>query len=687
MAADAGSIKAGGAYVTLGARDAALQKALDRVEARLRKWGRTIAEIGAGMSALGTAITAPALAAVKMFAAAGSELNDMSTRTGMTVESLSALAYAAQQTGTDVGALEAGFHKLQRTLSTAALGNQQAAEAFGELGLSAEALIHLKPEQQLQIIAARIKQIRNPTAQAAAAMAIFGRSGAMLLPLIAELDTLTAQAQSLGLVMSTEDARAADALGDSIDTITAQFRAMGNAIGAALAPELMDLASWVMTNFAAAIKWVNANRPLVVQIVKIAAAVVAAGAAVSAIGVALMGASVVVGGFAAAISGVATVLGAILSPIGMVAAGLGYLAAWFFTSTDAGINAFNELADGARAALETIRADFGMAMDGMSDALAAGDIALAGQILWQFLKVEWIRGTNYIKGIWREWSGFIVEVWQEATYKIASVMTDMWAGLQSSWISVSAYFEDGWAGLVMGVKLAANAIGAVFQKVWTFIKGVFAAGIGGILDMIAAAADQVGMGDFARSVRGARDALSIDTGAEYARIDRESAARSDQIQQETGSATLARQQQRAKDQARIEADRQGRQQALTDQQDAEREARRKAREAAATGDQDALNAAVDELARLTVQAMNEKAAKGAGKPLAGRMPAFGDIAEGIAQTSGKIEAAGSFSATALKGMGIGSSIAGDQLKEAKKQTKELEKLNAKQVAFAGIEAD
>ena len=36
----------------------------------------------------------------------------------------------------------------------------------------------------------------------------------------------------------------------------------------------------------------------------------------------------------------------------------------------------------------------------LSDALAAGDIALAAKILWLSLKMEWKRGIHFLNGLW-----------------------------------------------------------------------------------------------------------------------------------------------------------------------------------------------------------------------------------------------------------------------------------------------
>ena len=53
------------------------------------------------------------------------------------------------------------------------------------LNLTVEDLNRLKPEKQFELIADRISKIPNPTARAAIAMQIFGKTGTSLLPMLA----------------------------------------------------------------------------------------------------------------------------------------------------------------------------------------------------------------------------------------------------------------------------------------------------------------------------------------------------------------------------------------------------------------------------------------------------------------------------------------------------------------------
>ena len=79
----------------------------------------------------------------------------------------------------------------------------------------AEDLKNLSPEQQFQTLANALAGVENASEKAALAQKVFGKAGTELLPLFAEgeagMAALREQAQSLGIVMSTEAAAGAAA--------------------------------------------------------------------------------------------------------------------------------------------------------------------------------------------------------------------------------------------------------------------------------------------------------------------------------------------------------------------------------------------------------------------------------------------------------------------------------------------
>ena len=171
-------------FVELFADDSQLVRGLKSAERRLKAFGAGVRSIGTQLLGVGAGIAAPLVATTNVFAQMGDQLGKMSARTGIGVEALSELGYAAEQSGADLGAFENGVRRMQRFVFEAAKGTQLAVETLSRLGLTLSDLNGLSPEQQFERIADRLSKIEDPTKRTALAMEVFGKSGTSLLPLM-----------------------------------------------------------------------------------------------------------------------------------------------------------------------------------------------------------------------------------------------------------------------------------------------------------------------------------------------------------------------------------------------------------------------------------------------------------------------------------------------------------------------
>ena len=280
--AKSNAIRAGRAFVELFADDTQLLRGLRAAEKKLRAFGASISRFGRQMVTIGSAMLTPLVAASKAFAAMGDSIGKMSKRTGFSAEALSELSFAAQQSGTDIGAFENGVRRMQRTITDAGQGLKSASDALGMLGLSYSQIARLSPEAQFKLIADRLSQIKNPTTRAAMAMQIFGRSGTAMLPMLdqgaAGIEALQAEARALGLTMSSEDAKAAEDFTDALGRLWKVVKMTTFQVGAALAPALQELSGWVTKVIVTFNEWLKNNRQVVVMVAKVAASVIAGGA-------------------------------------------------------------------------------------------------------------------------------------------------------------------------------------------------------------------------------------------------------------------------------------------------------------------------------------------------------------------------------------------------------------------------
>lgn len=468
-------IRAGQAFVELFADDSRLVRGLNAASERLKDWGQSVTAAGQRMLATGAAVTGGLFGAVNVFASMGDVVAKASDRTGIGVERLSELAYAAEQSGADLTTLESGLRRMQKTIAEASEGSNSAQEALANLGLSVEQLAALSPDEQFTLIADRLAQIADPAQRAAAAMKVFGQAGTQLLPMVADgatgIEALASRARELGLVISTEDANAAVELGDLMGDLWKMIKMVAFTIGSTLAPLLKDLVQRAFGVIKSVTDWIKANKTVVVTVFKVAAAVAVGGAALIALGGILTGLGFVFGTLATIVAGVGTalgmigsILGAILSPIGLVITGLVSLGGYLLYISGTGQKALSWLGQQFAALRDTALA----AWQGISDALAAGDLSLAARVLWLTLKMEWQKGVAWLTDKWIGFKEAFMAVATEAVYGTAKILTSAWAGMQTAWVETVAFMSKAWTmftnSLIIGWRTAQNWIAKKFVQ-------------------------------------------------------------------------------------------------------------------------------------------------------------------------------------------------------------------------------
>lgn len=177
-------------------------------------------------------------------AEAGSKIHDLSQRTGVSTLALSGLKVAAGQTETSFESLIPLFDRFNRIVGQAAEGNQGAINSLRQFGLTAGE-VSKDSDAALAKIIKRIYELPTAQERASAAMKLFGRSGAQLIPVIEQmngnLDASTKKAIALGQAFTEEAAKAADEFGDNLKDATAAAEGLEFRIGNGLIPEITKL--------------------------------------------------------------------------------------------------------------------------------------------------------------------------------------------------------------------------------------------------------------------------------------------------------------------------------------------------------------------------------------------------------------------------------------------------------------
>ena len=160
-----------------------LDSALLKVQQSMLKLHKAVATLHFGFEALKAAgeFIAKEFEHVKEAFAVGKELNELSARTGIAVGELVQLTEEFKKVGKTSEDIGPAINRMQRNLSEG-----KASEVVKRLGLNMKDLRSMTPIDQFHALGGAIGKMQNPMDRAAAAMKIFGRTGAELLPLFME---------------------------------------------------------------------------------------------------------------------------------------------------------------------------------------------------------------------------------------------------------------------------------------------------------------------------------------------------------------------------------------------------------------------------------------------------------------------------------------------------------------------
>ena len=159
---------------------------------------------------------------------------------GITIAQLAGFRFAAQQTGVDVNVLTKGLQNMAKNISQAAMDLGTAKHALGMLGLSAQDLVNLSPDEQFLKIAGALESITNPADRVRIAFDIFGGRAVDLLNTLAlgeeGMKAMAAEAEALGLAVSEGSAAKVEEANDAFNRFKQLLQGVANSMAVELAP-------------------------------------------------------------------------------------------------------------------------------------------------------------------------------------------------------------------------------------------------------------------------------------------------------------------------------------------------------------------------------------------------------------------------------------------------------------------
>lgn len=227
----------GASRAQLAAADSALR--LAEAHERGMAIGRRLSAV---LVAIGTAAAVGSIAAIAAFdqlIKKAGDFQDQAEKTGDTAENFATLALAAGTTATAMDTIGAASVKLTKGLVGVDDETKGAGAAIAALGLDIEAFKNLKPADQFDAVAKALAGFAEGSEKTAVAVALFGKSGADLLPFLKELG----QESGRQKILTQEQIDLADEYSDRQARLRTEIGLHAQAIASGLLPQINELTS------------------------------------------------------------------------------------------------------------------------------------------------------------------------------------------------------------------------------------------------------------------------------------------------------------------------------------------------------------------------------------------------------------------------------------------------------------
>jgi hypothetical protein len=170
----------------------------------------------------------------------------LSARLGLTYGELSGLAYAGDLAGVSMDTIGKAATKADIAFVRASQGSALAQAAFDGIGLSVDDLQNKSPAERFAAITDAIASLPTEAEKSAAAVKLFGKSGAELLPLFSAgagaVGAATAEAEKFGKALTNAQGQDVEKMNDSFTRAKAAIEGIVTQVTAYLAPSIQGIA-------------------------------------------------------------------------------------------------------------------------------------------------------------------------------------------------------------------------------------------------------------------------------------------------------------------------------------------------------------------------------------------------------------------------------------------------------------
>lgn len=215
---------------------------------------KTAAKWGAALAAAAGVAGAAVLGVANSSAEYADKFDKSSLRTGIEVENLQRLEYAAGQSGVSLETVEKSAKKLNDRMSELSEGNQTTAAMFENLGVSvynADGSMR-SSNDVFDDTLLKLADMGDTAEATALGTDLFGKAYVDMKPLLASgasgIEELKNRADELGIVMSGDAVSAGVKFGDTVADIKSSLGGLKNTLGAAVTPILQEFANLIIDN-------------------------------------------------------------------------------------------------------------------------------------------------------------------------------------------------------------------------------------------------------------------------------------------------------------------------------------------------------------------------------------------------------------------------------------------------------
>src|SRR5256884_3309904 len=200
-----------------------------------------------GTAALGMISVAAAAFAVGIDKTAEWEVKilHLAESAGTTTETMSGLSFAAKMMGLDIDTVAKAMERFDKQLLQAQLGNAKSAQNMSMLGIDPKLI--KTSDDALMLLADHFAKLPDGAVKSGEAMMAFGKAGAAMIPLLnlgrQGIQDFMDQAKAMGVVISKEQAEAAEIFEQNITRMKESLHGLWVEITNATLPAMNDLAA------------------------------------------------------------------------------------------------------------------------------------------------------------------------------------------------------------------------------------------------------------------------------------------------------------------------------------------------------------------------------------------------------------------------------------------------------------